>query len=118
LFSRAYTVQALWTVAREETEVTVVVMKNDNYGVLNSELARVRESDANEKMLSMLRLDNPPLDWVKLAEAEGVPATRATTAEFHQQFKAPMSTKGPRLIEAQIVQNLQPAIDAVHNSRG
>jgi acetolactate synthase-1/2/3 large subunit len=56
---------------------------------------------------------------VKLAEAQGVPATRATTAEeFHQQFGAAMSTKGPRLIEAQIVQNLKPAVDAVHSSRG
>ena len=70
-------------------------------------------------MLSMLRIDNPSLDWVKLAEAQGVPASQATTVEeFHQQFAAAMSTKGPKLIEAQIVQNLQPITDAVHNSRG
>jgi acetolactate synthase-1/2/3 large subunit len=69
-------------------------------------------------MLSLLHLDNPSMDWVKLAEAQGVPATRATSAEeFHQQFEAAMSTKGPHLIEAQIVQNLQPAIDSVHKSR-
>jgi hypothetical protein len=53
-------------------------MKNESYGILNIELARVREGDPNEKMLSMLRIDNPSLDWVKLAEAQGVPATRAT----------------------------------------
>ncbi len=48
-----------------------------------------------------------------------MPATRATTAEeFHKQFEAAMRTKGPHLIEAQIVQNLKPAIDAVHISRG
>jgi len=47
-------------------------------------------------MLSMLHLDNPSLDWVKIAEGQGVPATRATTAEeFHKQFEAAMSTKGP-----------------------
>jgi len=70
-------------------------------------------------MLSMLRIDNPSLDWVKLAEAQGVPATRATTAEeFHKQFDAEMSTKGPRLIEAQIVQNLQPMSDYIHDNRG
>jgi acetolactate synthase I/II/III large subunit len=117
--SGMYTPQALWSMAREKADITVVVMKNDNYGILNIELARVREGDPNEKMLSMLRIDNPSLDWVKLAEAQGVPATRATTAEeFHKQLEAAMSTKGPRLIEAQIVQNLKPAIDAVHNSRG
>jgi len=70
-------------------------------------LARVREGDPNDKMLSMMHLDNPMLDWVKLAEGRGGPATRATTAEeFHHQFEAAMSTKGPRLIEARIVQNL------------
>jgi len=104
--------------AREKADVTVVIMKNNNYGILNIELARVREGDPNEKMLSMMHLDNPSLDWVKLAEAQGVQASRATTAEeFHQQFAAAMSTKGPHLIEAQIVQNLQPAIDAVHKTR-
>jgi acetolactate synthase-1/2/3 large subunit len=117
--SGMYTPQTLWTMAREKADVTMVVIKNDSYAILNIELARVREGDPNEKMLSMLRIDNPSLDWVKLAEAQGVPATRATTAEeFHQQFEAAMSTKGPRLIEAQIVQNLKAAIDAVHDSRG
>lgn len=105
--------------AREKADVTLVVMKNDSYGILNIELARVREGDPNEKMLSMLRVDSPTLDWVKIAEGQGVPATRATTAEeFHQRFEAAMNTKGPRLIEAQIVQDLKPMIDAVHNSRG
>ena len=116
--SGMYTPQSLWTMAREKAEITVVVMKNDNYGILNIELARVREGDPNDKMLSMMHLDNPSIDWVKLAEAQGVPAARATTAgEFHQQFAAAMNTPGPHLIEAQIVQNLGPMIDAVHKTR-
>jgi acetolactate synthase-1/2/3 large subunit len=116
--SGMYTPQTLWTMAREKADVTMVVMKNDSYGILNIELARVREGDPNEKMLTMLRIGNPSLDWVKLAEGQGVPATRATTAEeFHKQFAAAMSTTGPRLIEAQIVQNIQPMIDAVHKAR-
>jgi acetolactate synthase-1/2/3 large subunit len=116
--SGMYTPQTLWTMARENVDVTVVVLKNDSYGILNIELARVRDDDPNDKMLSMLHIDKPSLDWVKLAEAQGVKATRATTAEeFHRQFAAAMSTKGPKLIEAKIVQNLQPAIDAVHKAR-
>jgi acetolactate synthase-1/2/3 large subunit len=114
-----YTPQTLWSIAREKADVTLVVMKNNSYGILNIELARVREGDPNEKMLSMLHINKPSLDWVKLAESQGVPATRATTAEeFHKQFEAAMSSKGPHLIEAQIVQNLKPAIDAVHKARG
>jgi acetolactate synthase I/II/III large subunit len=47
-----------------------------------------------------------------------VPASRATTAEeFHKQFEVAMDTKGPRLIEAQIVQNIQPMIDLIRKTR-
>jgi acetolactate synthase-1/2/3 large subunit len=113
-----YTEQALWSMARENADVTVVLLKNDDYAILEIELARVRESDANAKMETLMHLDNPTLDWVRIAEGHGVPATRATTAEeFHQQFEAAMRTNGPKLIEAQIVENLGPMIDAVHKAR-
>ena len=113
-----YTEQALWAMAREKANVTVVILKNDDYAILEIELARVREGDANAKMETLMHLDNPTLNWVKIAEGHGVPATRATTAEeFHQQFAAAVSSKGPHLIEAQIVENLGPMIDAVHKAR-
>jgi acetolactate synthase-1/2/3 large subunit len=103
--------------AREKANVTVVILKNDDYGILNIELARVREGDANPKMESMINLNNPTLDWVKIAEGQGVPASRATTAEeFHKQFEAAMGAKGPRLIEAQIAENIQPMIDYIRKS--
>ena len=51
--------------------------------------------------MSMLDLDNPSIDWVKLAEAQGIPATSATTAEeLHQQLAEALDHKGPRLVEA------------------
>ena len=116
--SGMYTPQTLWSMAREKVDVTIVVLKNDSYGILNIELARVRDGDPNDKMLSLLHIGDPSLDWVKIAEGQGVRATRATTAEeFHKQFDAAMRTKGPHLIEAQIVQNLQPMIDEVHKTR-
>jgi acetolactate synthase-1/2/3 large subunit len=60
----------------------------------------VRESEANARMLSMMHL-SPTLDWVKIAEGQGVPPSRGTTAEeFLKQFEARMGTKGPRTAEA------------------
>jgi acetolactate synthase I/II/III large subunit len=113
-----YTEQALWSMAREQADVTVVLLKNDDYAILEVELARVREGDANAKMQSVMHLNNPALDWVQIARGHGVPATRATTAEeFHKQFEAAMGTKGPRLIEAQIELGIQPIIDLVRKSR-
>jgi len=115
--SGMYTNQALWSMARAKADVVVVILKNDDYGILNIELARVREGDANDKMLSMINLNNPTLDWIKIAEGQGVPASRATTAqEFHKQFEAAISTKGPHLIEAQIVEDIQPMIDYIRKT--
>ena len=63
--SGMYTAQALWSMAREKANVTIVILKNDDYGIINIELARVREGDANAKMESMINLNNPTLNWVK-----------------------------------------------------
>ena len=116
--SGMYTNQALWSMAREKANVIVVILKNDNYAILEIELARVRDGDSNDKMQSMMNLNNPTIDWVKIAEGQGVPASLATTAEeFHKQFEAALHTKGPRLIEAQIVQNIQPMIDLIRRSK-
>lgn len=116
--SGMYTNQALWSMAREKADVTVVLLKNDKYAILEVELARVREGDTNDKMRSMMALNNPTLDWVRIAEGQGVPASRATTAEeFHKQFEVALGSKGPHLIEAQVVQDIQPMIDLVRKSK-
>ena len=109
-----YTVQALWSLARENANVVVIVLKNSQYAILEVELARVCAGDANDRMLSTMHLDSPTLDWVKLAEGHGVSATRATTAEeFHQQFEAALAATGPRLIEAQCTDSIRPLVEMV-----
>lgn len=112
--SGMYTNQALWSMAREECDVTIVIIKNDAYAVLNVELARVREGEPTAKMQSMLSLDRPTIDWVNIAIGMGVPAVSVNTAEdFHLEFEQAMAQKGPKLIEANIVQNLQPVVDLI-----
>ena len=105
--SAMYTVQALWSMARENTDVTVVIMNNRSYAILNIELARVGAGQPTPKTLSMLDLSRPDINWVEISQGMGVPATRATTAgEFHRQFSDAMATRGPRLIEAMVVQQM------------
>ena len=95
-----YTLQALWTQAREKLDVTTVIFANRSYAILNIELARVGAENPGPTALSLLDLHNPELDWVKLAQGMGVEASRAETAEeFAAQFDSAMKTKGPRLIE-------------------
>ena len=98
--SAMYTLQALWTQARESLDVTTLIFANRSYAILNIELARVGAGDAGAKAFSMLDLHNPVLDWVKLASGMGVEASRATSVEnFAAQFESAMRNRGPRLIE-------------------
>jgi acetolactate synthase I/II/III large subunit len=118
--SGMYTVQALWTMAREKTDIVVVLLKNDAYAILGLEMARVRQNELNAGMKSMLELGDPMLDWVKIAIGHGVSATRATTAEeFHRQFEAALGARGPHLIECQIVtpKEWRELEDYVHRNR-
>jgi acetolactate synthase-1/2/3 large subunit len=99
----AYTMQALWSMAREKQDVTVVIYANRSYAILNIELQRVGALGAGPKALSMLDLHNPEMNWTKIAEGLGVEASRATTAEeFNAQYASAMKQRGPRLIEAMI----------------
>ncbi len=115
--SALYTLQALWTMAREQADVTVVVLNNRSYAILKFELARVQVGvqvgvqagveSPNAKTLSMFSLGQPDINWVELATGLGVAATQATSAEeFHAQFADAMASKGPRLIEAMVVQQM------------
>ncbi len=98
-----YTVQALWTMAREELDVTTVIMNNGSYAILNIELARVGVENPGETALSLLDLTRPALDWVSLSQGLGVPAVRAETiGEFREALAQALSTRGPRLVEAVI----------------
>ncbi len=96
-----YTLQSLWTQAREKLDVTTVIFANKSYAILNIELMRVGAENPGPKALGMLDLRNPELDWLALARGMGVEASRATTAEeFADQFASCMKGRGPRLIEA------------------
>ena len=105
--SAMYTAQALWSMAREDTDVTVVLLNNSSYAILNVELERLKTDAPTDKTLSMFDLSKPDLDWVQVAQGMGVPGSRATTTkEFEAQFAEAMGSRGPRLIEVIVDQNL------------
>ncbi len=98
-----YTVQSLWTMAREQLDITVIIVNNASYAILNIELARVGVDAPGEKALSLLDLSNPDINWCDLARGFGLPAVRVDTAEsFDTALASAMHESGPRLIEAVI----------------
>jgi acetolactate synthase-1/2/3 large subunit len=101
--SALYTISALWTMAREQLDITVVVLNNHAYAILQLELTRVGASAAGPKAQSLLDLSNPDVDFVAIAQGFGVPATRAATAEeLAAQFSAAIAEPGPHLIDAAV----------------
>ena len=101
--SALYTMQALWTQAREGLDVTTILCNNRSYAVLNMELNRVGAEAAGPKAKEMLDLTGPDMDFVALSTGLGVPATRATTAdELVDQLERAIAEPGPHLIEAMV----------------
>ena len=98
-----YTVQSLWTQAREALDVTTIIFSNRKYKILQEELFRAGLKEPGAKVLSMLDLSDPNLDWMKLAAGMGVNAGRAERAEeFNRLFATAVAEPGPHLIEAVI----------------
>jgi acetolactate synthase-1/2/3 large subunit len=107
--SSMYTIQSLWTMAREQLDVTVVIFNNRSYGILNMELARVGADGGGSKAKSQLDLSEPDLDLVKIASGFGVPSERADTGEqLIEALQRAVSEPGPHLIEV-IVPNVYSA---------
>jgi acetolactate synthase-1/2/3 large subunit len=98
-----YTVQGLWTQARENLDVTTIIFSNRTYAILHAEMRNVGVETVGTNARRMFDLDNPPLDWVSLARGLGVEAAVATCCEgFGSLLRAALSREGPFLIEARI----------------
>jgi acetolactate synthase-1/2/3 large subunit len=98
--SGMYTLQALWTQARESLNVTTVLCNNHSYRILQVELARAGVSEPGRKARSLTSLANPNIEWTSLARGLGVPAVRVETAEdLTRELERSLATPGPSLIE-------------------
>lgn len=98
-----YTIQSLWTMAREKLDILTIVFVNNAYRILKIELARTGAGNPGPAADGMLSLGNPDIDWVKLSESMGVGAENARTcAELNDALARAMSARGPRLIACHI----------------
>jgi acetolactate synthase-1/2/3 large subunit len=101
--SALYTVQSLWTMARERLDITIVILANRRYRILDIEMQRTGAGAVGPRAEEMIDLTDPAPDWIKLSHGLGVEAARATTAdEFIREFGVAMQERGPKLIEAVI----------------
>lgn len=95
-----YTVQSLWTMAREGLDITVLVFANRSYRILRGELTNVGVQNPGPRAIDMLSLDRPVLGWTQMAKGMGVEAERVEdAAALTSAIRAGLSSGGPYLIE-------------------
>ena len=101
--SGMYTLQALWTMARESLNVTTVVYANRVYGVLKREFSSLGIGDPGPRALNLFEIGRPDLDWVSLAKGMGVPGTRVSSLEtFTTALRNGFASGGPTLIQVDV----------------
>ena len=99
--SALFTMQGLWTQAREKANVTTIVCSNRSYDILKVEVDRAGNKTPGPQTLALTDLGNPEIGWVGLSQSLGVPALRVETAEaFAAVLKTALAENGPFLIEA------------------
>jgi acetolactate synthase-1/2/3 large subunit len=100
--SAMYSLQALWTQARERLPVTTVLLNNRSYNILVGEYKGVGATPGPTAM-RMLDLGDPGLSWVQLAQGMGVEAARATTMDqCADLMRASFGRAGPFVIELMV----------------
>jgi acetolactate synthase-1/2/3 large subunit len=100
--SAMYTIQSLWTQARENLNIVTIVFANRIYQILRGEFDGVGAGEPGQRAQDMLKLDRPTIDFVALAKGMGVEGCAVTTADdFNKALAEAIAAPGPRLIEVQ-----------------
>ncbi len=101
--SAMYTIQSLWTQARENLNVTTIIFANNQYAILKAEYTNMGAGTPGPQAMAMIDIGRPTIDWVAMAKSMGVPGTSVSTAEgFCAALKRSCSESGPQLIEVKL----------------
>ncbi|MDE1150879.1 MAG: acetolactate synthase large subunit [Azospirillaceae bacterium] len=101
--SAMYTIQSLWTQAREQLNVTTIIFANNSYQILKAEFANMGFGAPGPQALAMIDIDRPSIDWLAMGKSMGVPSVSVATAEdFYHAMKKCNAEPGPSLIEVRL----------------
>ena len=101
--SAMYTIQSLWTQAREGLNVTTIVFANDSYQILKGEYASMGFGAPGPQASAMIDIGRPSIDWVAMGRSLGVPAVSVSDAAgFHASLIRSAQEPGPSLIEVKL----------------
>lgn len=98
--SALFSIQALWSAARESLNVTVLICSNKRYGVLKGGLGKMGVTSIGPNLSRLLDLNNPDINWMDISRGFGVPSVSVSnTHELEKELKRSLAEPGPHLIE-------------------
>ena len=98
--SAMYTIQSLWTQAREGLNITTIIFANHSYQILKTEFANMGFGTPGPQALSLIDIDRPRIDWVAMGKSMGCPSVRVDNAgDFYTAMVRTITESGPTLIE-------------------
>ncbi len=101
--SAMYTIQSLWTHAREGLNITTIIFANNQYAILKGEYTNMGAGTPGPQAMAMIDIGRPSIDWVAMAKGMGVPGVSVTTAEdFYDAMRRSVHEPGPQLIEVKL----------------
>jgi len=101
--SAMYTIQSLWTQAREGLNITTIIFANNSYAILKAEYANMGAGAPGPQALAMIDIDRPRIDWLAMARSMGVPSVAVDSAEaFYKAMVDSSREQGPTLIEVRL----------------
>lgn len=101
--SAMYTIQSLWTQAREGLNITTVVFANNQYAILQGEYGNMGAGTPGKQAMAMMEIGNPSINWVAMAQSMGVPGVSVATVEdFYKALSRSVKESGPHLIEVKL----------------
>lgn len=101
--SAMYTIQSLWTQAREGLPVTTIIFANNSYAILKAEYGNMGAGTPGPQALAMIDIDRPTIDWVAMAKSMGVPGVSVDNAgDFYRALTRSAEADGPVLIEVKL----------------
>ena len=101
--SAMYTIQSLWTQAREGLNVTTIIFANNSYQILKAEYANMGFGAPGPQALAMIDIDRPTIDWVAMGKSMGVPSVSVDDVRaFYDAMFRLAQEPGPSLIEVKL----------------
>jgi benzoylformate decarboxylase len=104
-----FSIRALWSAAHERVPVTFVILNVGGYRILKPRTIALPGHSARTGRFVAMDIDDPPVDFVRVARSSGVEARRAATLDEVRGLLAEgIASNSPCLIDVAMDNAFRP----------